>query len=252
VIPAAPAFWPALLAGFLASLVEFVEALTVVLAVGATRGWRGALAGSAAALATLTLVVGLLGPALAHVPLRLMQLAVGTLLLLFGMRWLRKALLRAAGVIALRDENAAYAAETAALRPSAKLRGWDGVAVATAFKITLLEGTEVVFIVLAVSAGGGGLWLAASLGALAALLVVCLLGLVLHRPLARVPENALKFGVGVLLSGFGTFWVGEGLGIHWPGRDTSAVGLLVGYLLVAALCVSWCRRRGATAGAARH
>ncbi|HTW73749.1 MAG TPA: hypothetical protein VMD56_02380 [Steroidobacteraceae bacterium] len=235
--------WPALATGFLASLVECVEALTVVLAVGAVRGWRSALAGSTAALALLLLLVLAIGPALADVPLRLMQVLVGTLLLLFGMRWLRKALLRAAGVIALHDENAAYAARAASLRelrPAA--RRWDGLALATAFKITLLEGTEVVFIVLAIGAGGPGLSFAASLGAAAALLLVSLLGLVLHHPLARVPENTLKLVVGVLLTGFGTFWVGEGLGIHWPGRDASVAGLLAGYLVAAALAVSWCRR----------
>jgi uncharacterized membrane protein len=246
-------FWPALLAGFLASLVECVEALTVVLAVGTVRGWRSALAGSAAALVTLLIVVAAVGPALAHVPLQLMQLVVGALLLLFGMRWLRKALLRAAGVIARRDENAAYALQTAALReattaqqqPGAAAHRWDAVAAATAFKITLLEGTEVVFIVLAVGAGGAGFTFAASLGALAALVVVSLLGVAVHQPLARIPENALKFGVGVLLSGFGTFWVGEGLGIDWPGHDASVLGLLGGFLLLAALAVPWCRHRAA-------
>jgi uncharacterized membrane protein len=235
-----------MLAAFLASLVEFVEALTVVLAVGAVRGWRDALLGSAAALLVLLALILALGPALSHLPLRAVQLAVGTLVLLFGMRWLRKAMLRAAGVIPLHDELAAYAAERASLDQahlSAPRRGRrDTLALATTFKITLLEGFEVVFIVIAVAAGGSHLWVAASLGALAALLLVAALGLLLHRPLARIPENILKFGVGVLLTSFGSFWVGEGVGVQWPARDGALLALIAGYLLVALLGVALCRR----------
>lgn len=238
---------PPMVAAFLASLVEFVEALTVILAVGATRGWNGALTGAAAGVGLLLFLVAVLGSALTLVPLPMVQLAVGTLLLLFGMRWLRKAILRAAGVIPLHDEAAAYAAETAAMRGLGGIRrGWDKVAFLAAFKITMLEGVEVVFIVIAVGAGGVGLLVPASLAALAALLVVVLLGLVVHRPLARVPENTLKFVVGVLLSAFGAFWVGEGLHASWPGQDWSILGLIAGFGLTALLSVPWCRAQAAS------
>jgi uncharacterized membrane protein len=236
--------WPSITAAFLASLVEFVEALTVVLAVGTVRGWRSALIGSGGAVVVLLAIVAVLGPVLTRIPLHVVQLAVGTLLLLFGMRWLRKAILRSAGVIPLQDEAAAYAREAESLRRIGGGRmGWDAVAVATAFKITMLEGLEVVFIVVAVGAGGVGLLIPASAGALAALVVVVLLGVVVHRPLAAVPENTLKFVVGVLLTAFGTFWVGEGIGLDWPGQDWSILGLVAGFLLVAVLAVPWCRTR---------
>jgi Ca2+/H+ antiporter, TMEM165/GDT1 family len=194
--------WPTATAAFLASLVEFVEALTVVLAVGATHGWRGALAGSGAALFVLLLIVAVLGPALTAIPLNVVQLLVGMLLLLFGMRWLRKAVLRSAGVIPLHDEGATFEQETQTLRQLGKINGsWDRVAVATSFKITMLEGLEVVFIVVAVGAGGVGLLVPASVGAVAALLCVLLLGIVIHKPLAAIPENSLKlrgrFAVGL-------------------------------------------------------
>jgi Ca2+/H+ antiporter, TMEM165/GDT1 family len=242
--------WPSVGAAFLASLVEFVEALTVVLAVGTVRGWRGALIGSGAAIGLLLIIVLALGPALIRIPLGVVQLVVGSLLLLFGMRWLRKAILRSAGVIALHDEEAAYAKETESLRRmGAGRRGWDQVAIATAFKITMLEGLEVVFIVVAVGAGGVGLLIPASVGALAALILVVALGLAIHKPLAAIPENSLKFLVGVLLSAFGTFWVGEGVGIGWPGQDWSILGLVAGFLIVALLTVSVCRRRLGTPAA---
>ncbi len=201
---------PTVLAAFLASLVEFVEALTIVLAVGAVRGWRGALGGTGLALLVLLALVVALGPALTQIPQDLVQLGVGTLILLFGMRWLRKAILRSAGVIPLHDEEAAFAKETASLRglggPNAtRGQGWDRVAVSTAFKITMIEGIEVVFIVIALGAAGSGLLLPASFGALAALLLVVALGLALHRPVSMIPENTLKFVVGVLLCAFGTF-----------------------------------------------
>ena len=237
---------PTILAAFLASLVEFVEALTVVLAVGSVRGWRGALSGTGAALLVLLVLISVLGTALTCIPLDVIQLAVGALLLLFGMRWLRKAILRAAGVIPLHDEAAAFAKETEAMRKIGRGGGWDKVGFATAFQITMLEGTEVVFIVIAVGAGGSGLLLPASLGALAALLLVVVLGIALHRPLTSVPENTLKFTVGVLLSAFGCFWVGEGMGLEWPGADWSILGLSVGFLALALFAVSLCRSRAAT------
>jgi uncharacterized membrane protein len=224
-------------ASFLASLVEFVEALTVVLAVGAVRGWRGALTGAGLGLLVLLVLTVALGPALTRIPLDIVQCVVGALLLLFGLRWLRKAILRAAGLIPLHDEEAAYAKETAALRRfGAAAEGLDGVAVATAFKIVMLEGIEVVFIVIAIGAGGT-LLVPAAAGALAALLVVIALGFALHRPLAAVPENTLKFAVGVLLTAFGTFWVGEGIGVAWPGEDWSLLALVGSYLVLALLYV---------------
>jgi Predicted membrane protein len=236
-----------LLASFLASLVECVEALTVVLAVGAIRGWRDALSGSAAALLVLLAIVALLGSALTRIPLGDVQLFVGALLLLFGMRWLRKAVLRAAGVLALHDEAAIYAHQTQALQGTgATPHGWDKLAFAAAFKITMLEGIEVVFIVIAIGVGRPGLLLPASVGAVAALLLVVALGAVVHRPLARVPENTLKFVVGVLLCAFGTFWIGEGMGYAWPDQDLSIPGLIAGWLLVALLGVRLCRRAAAT------
>lgn len=235
---------PTVLAAFLASLVEFVEALTVVLAVGAVRGWRGALGGTGLALLVLLAIVVVLGPALTRIPLDLVQLGVGTLLLMFGMRWLRKAILRAAGAIPLHDEDALYAQETAALRSMGALgRGWDRVAVGAAFKITMVEGIEVVFIVIAMGAAGGGMLLPASLGAIAALLLVVLLGLALHRPVAMIPENTLKFLVGILLCAFGTFWVGEGMGLAWPGEDLSLPALNAGFLAAALIAVPACRSR---------
>ena len=234
---------PTVLAAFLASLVEFVEALTVVLAVGSVRGWRGALFGSAVAVAILLALIGLLGGAMTRVPLDVLQLVVGTLLLLFGLRWLRKAILRAAGAIPLHDETVAFAKQTEAMQLAGPRTGWDRIAFTTAFQITMLEGVEVVFIVVAIGAGGTGLLVPASVGALAALVVVIALGLAIHRPLARVPENALKFVVGVLLSAFGTFWIGEGIGLAWPGADWSIPALIAGFLGVALLAVPLCRGR---------
>ncbi len=235
---------PSILASFLASLVECVEALTVVLAVGAVRGWRGAIGGASAALIVLLAIVAVIGPALTRIPLHTVQLAIGILLLLFGMRWLRKAMLRAAGVLPLHDENATYAREAASLRGiSGRGAGWDRGGATAAFKITMIEGIEVVFIVIAVGAAGAHLLLPASIGALAALLVVIALGALLHRPVAMIPENALKFLVGVLLSAFGTFWVGEGMGLAWPGTDLSLPALFAAFLLAALLGVALCRRR---------
>jgi Ca2+/H+ antiporter, TMEM165/GDT1 family len=242
---------PTVLAAFFASLVEFIEALTIVLAVGAVRGWRGAIGGAALALVVLLLLVVVLGPAITQIPEAYVQLVLGTLLLLFGMRWLRKAVLRAAGVLPLHDEDQAYAEESASLRAKGGLtRGWDRVAVSTAFKITMIEGVEVVFIVVAVGASGHGLLLPACLGALAALLLVVALGVVLHRPVAMIPENTLKFLVGILLCSFGTFWVGEGMAMSWPGGDVSLAALNVGYLAAGLVLVRLCRARAVSANVA--
>lgn len=211
---------PALSAAFLASLVEVVEAFTIVLAVATLRGWRPAALGTAAGLILLTGIVGFVGPLLNRVPIASLQLAIGILLLLFGMGWLRKASLRAAGIIPLHDEDQIFAAEAAQLEGQWEQRqsslGW--VAGLTALKAVVLEGVEVAFIVIAVGAGRG-LLVPAALGALAACALVLSAGIVVHRPLSRIPENTLKFGVGVMLSAFGVFWTGEGLGITWPGQD---------------------------------
>lgn len=228
----------AVLAAFLSSLVEAVEALTIVLSVATVRGWKPAGLGALAGLITLALIVLLLGPFLDLVPLHALQLVIGVLLLLFGMRWLRKAVLRAAGVIPLHDEDAVFAAETAALRAHTQRLDW--LAGVASYKAILLEGLEVVFVVIAVGAGRG-LLVPASIGALAACALVAAVGLVVHRPLARVPENTLKFAVGVMLSAFGIFWTGEGLGVPWPGEDLAILGfiaLLLGVALAAVRLVS--------------
>jgi uncharacterized membrane protein len=235
--------WPAIAAAFLASLVEAVEALTIVLAVGIVRGWRPAGLGVAAGLIVLALIVVALGPLLDHVPLHLLQLVIGVLLLLFGMRWLRKAILRAAGIIPLHDEATAFANETAELREQARRNDarLDWIATLTTFKAVLLEGLEVVFIVIALGSGRGML-LPASIGALAACLAVAAVGLIVHRPLARVPENTLKFSVGVMLSAFGLFWTGEGLGVAWPGADLAIVAIAAMFLAVSGAAIVLARR----------
>ncbi|MBV8510752.1 MAG: TMEM165/GDT1 family protein [Xanthobacteraceae bacterium] len=239
---------PAISAAFLGSMVEAVEALTIVLAVASVRGWRPAGLGALSGLGLLAAIVLALGPLLNHVPLHPLQLLIGILLLLFGMRWLRKAILRAAGLIPLHDESKAFAQETEqlreqALRHEARL---DWVAGLASFKAVLLEGIEVVFIVLAVGAGHG-LLVPASIGAVAACLLVVAIGFALHRPLARVPENTLKFAVGVMLSAFGVFWTGEGLGVTWPGEDLAIIAFVVLFLVIALLAVTLARRQGVAA-----
>ena len=231
----------AVAAAFLASLVEVVEAFTIVLAVGTLRGWRPAGLGSLAALVVLALMVIIFGPLIEFIPIHALQLSIGILLLLFGMGWLRKAILRSAGVIPLHDENLIFANESAQLQEEARRKhtSLQWLAGITAFKAVLLEGLEVVFIVIAVSAGRGLIW-PASMGALAACVVVLTIGVIIHKPLSRVPENALKFMVGVMLSSFGVFWTGEGLGVEWPGRDFillafAALFLIVGLVTARAL-----------------
>ncbi len=225
-------------ASFAASFVEAVEALTVVLAVGLARGWRPALTGAAAALAALALIVAVLGPLIGRVPIHALQAVVGVLLLLFGLRWLRKAILRSIGVIALRDEDEAFARQTRELAEAEPRRsnGLDWIAGLTSFKAVLLEGMEVVFIVIAVGAGGL-LWLA-SAGALAACAVVAAIGAAALGPLSQAAENALKFGVGVMLSAFGLFWTGESLGVDWPGGDAAIFGFAAMFLAVALALVA--------------
>jgi len=234
---------PAIAAAFAASLVEVVEALTIVLAVRALRGWRPAALGTLAALAVLCLIVVALGPVLELVALHVLQLTIGVLLLLFGMGWLRKAILRSAGILPLHDEDAIFAAETKELSDELKRKhaSLEWIAGLAAFKAVLLEGIEVVFIVIAVGAGRGLIW-PASIGALAACVVVLAVGVVVQHPLSRVPENTLKFGVGVMLSSFGVFWTGEGLGVEWPGQDLSLVALVAVFLATGLTAASWLRR----------
>ncbi len=222
-------------AAFLASAVEVVEAFTIVLAVAVVRGPRPAVLGTAAALAVLAAVVAAFGPLLASVPVHGLQLAVGVLLLVFGLGWLRKAVLRAAGVLALHDEDQAFATETRALRERAGARAAavDWLAGTVAFKAVLLEGTEVVFIVLAVGARPG-LLAPAAVGAAGACLAVLGLGLAVRKPLAKIPENSLKFLVGGMLTGFGVFWCCEGLGAPCPGGDWAILGLVALYLAAGA------------------
>jgi Ca2+/H+ antiporter, TMEM165/GDT1 family len=229
-------------ASFLASFVEVVEAFTIVLAVGIIRGWKSAILGTVAALTVLALIVITMAPLLLQVPLRLLQAVIGILLLLFGLRWLRKAILRAIGAIPLHDEEAAFASETQELggtgaRTTSRL---DWIAGITAFKAVLLEGVEVVFIIIAVGSARGLLW-EASLGALAACLLVLPIGLLVHKPLSQVPENTLKFAVGVVLSAFGLFWTGEGFGIDWPGADAAILAFAALFLIIAVALVTWFR-----------
>ncbi|MCF7699398.1 COG4280 domain-containing protein [Loktanella sp. M215] len=228
-------------AAFLGSLVEVVEAFTIVLAVGITRSWRPALIGSGLAFGLLVILVLVFGPLIGLIPLHLMQYVVGCLLLLFGMRWLRKAILRSAGVIPLHDEAAAFAKETDLLARQAAERRADYIAGLAAFKAVLLEGIEVVFIVIAVGSARG-LTLYAGLGALAAVVLVVALGTAFHKPLTRIPENALKFAVGLLLTAFGVFWLGEGLGAAWPGADLAILYILAVLGAVSAATVSLARR----------
>ena len=239
----------AVTAAFLASLVEAVEALTIVLAVAIVRGLRPALLGAIAGLAVLALIIVALGPLLDRVPLNVLQIAIGILLLLFGMRWLRKAILRAAGIIPLHDESTAFAKEEAELREqstAARSSGSTGSPVLASFKAVLLEGLEVVFIVIALSAGRGVL-LPVSAAAFAACLLVALCGVLVHRPLTRVPENALKFAVGVMLSAFGLFWTGEGFGVDWPGADLAILAFIALFLGAGLACVALLNRRAAAA-----
>lgn len=218
-------------ASFLGSLVEVVEAFTIILAVGVTQSWRPAFIGTGLALVVLAILVLALGPLLGMIPIELMQFVIGTLLILFGLRWLRKAILRSSGFIALHDEEKAFAEETDNLRRQASDRRANVLAAIAAFKAVLLEGVEVVFIVIATGAGHGMIGYA-SIGALAACLLVLIIGLFVHKPLSAVPENSLKFVVGLLLSAFGIFWVGEGIGAEWPGADLSLIPILAVLIVV--------------------
>jgi uncharacterized membrane protein len=229
---------------FLACAVEAVEALTIVLAVGVTRSWRSTLTGVGGALLSLAALTAALGPALTALPLDVLRLVVGGLLLIFGLQWLRKAVLRAGGAKSLHDEREAYAHELAAARSAGEVRpSFDAYAFTIAFKGVLLEGLEVVFIVLTFGANQHRIGLAAA-AAGAAVLLVALAGVAVHGPLARVPENTMKFAVGVMLTSFGTFWGAEGAGAHWPGGDAALLAIVPATLVFALALVATLRRRG--------
>ena len=229
---------------FLACAVEAVEALTIVLAAGTSRDWRSALSGVGAGLVVLAAIVAVLGPALTVIPIGPLRLVVGGLLLVFGLQWLRKAILRAAGLKALHDEDAIYLRQTAEARSAERVGRFavsDWYAFTLSFKGVLLEGLEVAFIVVTFGANQHHVGLAV-LGALAAILVVVGAGVAVRQPLARVPENTMKFAVGSLLTTFGIFWGAEGAGAHWPGADAAILGLLAFTVLVALLGVAILRR----------
>jgi uncharacterized membrane protein len=235
-----------LLAVFGATVVEMVEALTLVVAAGVTRSWRSALEGAAAALGTLAVLVVTVGiPLIHYVPLNGLRVVVGGLLLILGLSWLRKAILRASGLKELHDEDAIFAATSDELgrgsSDAASKR--DGAAFAVAFKGVFLEGTEVVLIVVSLGASQHRLGLAAGAAAAAAVLVAAI-GAMVARQLSAVPENAIKLGVGIMLTAFGLFWVGEGSGVHWPGSDLAILALIGVFGLVTLCAVSWLRRAG--------
>jgi uncharacterized membrane protein len=226
--------WLLVLSVFLACAVEGVEATTIVLAAGTTRDWRSALTGVGAGIAVLAVIVAVLGPAITAIPLGGLRLVVGGLLLIFGLQWLRKAILRASGLKALHDEEAIYARQVAAAREVATGGRYaipDWYAFTLSFKGVVLEGLEVVFIVITFGANQHGIgW--AVVGAVAAIVVVVAAGVAVRGPLARVPENTLKFAVGVMLTSFGVFWGAEGAGAHWPGSDAAILALIATTLVV--------------------
>jgi len=228
---------------FVAAGVEWVEALTIVLAVGVVRGWRAAFTGTVAALAALTLMVAVFGIALAAY-LPVVRTLIGVFLLLFGLKWLHKAILRSAGLKAMHDEAIAFVATEERLRQAKS--DWAGIA--TAFNGVLLEGLEVVFIVVAVGGLNGNSYLSPIIGAAASVGVVVAVGVAARRPLTQVPENVLKYVVGIMLTSFGTFFAGEGIGVRWPGSDLIIVALVVGYGLVSVLLVAYLRQPAGAPG----
>ena len=227
-------------AAFLGSAVESVEALTIVLAVGLTRGWRAPLLGTLSALGLLALLVAIFGQLIVtRVPELTLKLIIGTLIVLFGLRWLHKAVLRSAGVVAMHDENRAYAQTVESLRTDQEKTDWIGFTLA--LKGVFLEGLEVVFIVIAVGGTSGGMGVSVA-GGLLAMLVVAIAGLIIRRPLAQVPENTLKYAVGIILTSVGTFWAAEGMGVSWPLDFVSIVGLAALYFLASRVAIGLIRR----------
>jgi len=228
---------PLILTVFVACAVEAIEALTIVLAAGLTREWRSTFQGMAVALAVLAAIVAALGPTITLLPLTALRLVVGALLAIFGLQWLRKAILRATGYKSLHDEASAYLREVTAAKaaaPSSRGRVHDWYAFTLSFKGVLLEGLEVVFIVITFGANQHDVG-AAVIGAAAAVIVVAVTGVLVRAPLARVPENAMKFAVGIMLTSFGIFWGAEGAGVSWPSQD-AALLVLVPVVALVALC----------------
>ncbi len=245
--------WAPLTAAFLASCVEFVEAFTIVLVVGVAVNWKSSLFGALLAVVALAVIVGTLGTALVvFIPLNVLRVVVGVLLVLFGLKWLKKAILRYAGLKAMHDEEAIYEEEMALLKAAGQVpkNQLDGFGVVTAFKSVLLEGLEVAFIVItfgtapivgkavAGNSTSAGI-ISATIGAGLALILVAGAGFAIHAPLQRVPENALKYVVGIMLASFGTFWGGEGIGIQWPLSDLFLLVLVAFYLVVTGLIIYW-------------
>jgi uncharacterized membrane protein len=233
-----------ILGAFLASAVEMVEALTIVLGVGVVRGWRSTLIGVGAATAVLVALIAALGPALGSVPIDTLRLVVGALLLVFGLQWLRKAILRSSGYKALHDEEEAFREERerAATAGTEQRAGLDWYSFTVAFKGVLLEGLEVVFIVITFGAAQGRLGLAVA-GAAAAVVAVVAAGVLVRGPLERIPENTIKFTVGLLLTSFGCFWAADGVGVDWPGDELSLLGVLAFLGLVSFALVQALRRQ---------
>lgn len=240
----------AALPAFVASVVEWVEAFTIVLAVGNTRGWRSPVWGVLGGLGTLAVIVALFGAPLVIYQDQITQgfhIAIGVLLLLFGMRWLRKAILRFGGIIAEHDEDLIYQREVAELRAQGlAVRRWDNVGFWFSYKAVLLEGLEVAFIVIALGAQGGTALQASIGGALAAFVVVLGAGVLLHKPLSFVPENFMKFVVGAMLTTFGIFWGGEGLLVEWPLGDGTLLVILAGVVVVTLVAVRMLAAMSAT------
>jgi uncharacterized membrane protein len=239
------------LGAFLASAVEMVEALTIVLGVGVVRGWRSPLLGVAAASFVLLGLIAVIGPALGSIPIEDLRLVVGALLLVFGLQWLRKAILRSSGYKALHDEDEAFREERERAAAAGEVRraGLDWYSFTVAFKGVLLEGLEVVFIVISFGAAQDRLG-PAVVGAVAAVVVVVAAGLLVRGPLERVPENTIKFTVGVLLTSFGCFWAAEGVGVAWPGDELSLFGLIAFFAVVSLGLVRLLRRQRLSPAAA--
>lgn len=245
-------WWIAFISSFLASAVEVVEAVTIVLAAGITRGWRSAWLGVISASLVLALLVALIGPGLqTFIPLDALRIVIGTLLLIFGLQWLRKAIMRYTGLKELHDETAIFQREVADLSSpshstptsaSTAPTSIDWTAFTVSFKGVLLEGLEVVFIVITFGITANDIT-PPLIGAITAALLVTLVALVVHRPLSRVPENTLKFVVGIMLTAFGTFWAGEGVGLEWPGEDLALLGLILFYAVSALALIALLRPR---------